>query len=152
MRKAVLFVMLMSAPILSGCSWVGDLFTSNDQPQRAEADRQRLDQMTRETDACVAKAGKTRVETSMCVNRAFQSAMFDINYPYPDIVASLSAERLRVAEQIDLGQISQAEGLARISDKLSEVIRLERARNATAAGKTEAAPPQYFLQIMQAGL
>jgi hypothetical protein len=152
MRKAVLAVALITAPILSGCSWTEGLFSPDDQKLTSEMTQQRLDRMIQDTNACTAKHSPTRVETAICVNKAFQTAMFDINYPYPDIVASLSADRLRVAEQIDKNQISQAEGLARISDKLSEVIRLERARSTTVGAKAPTTAPQYFLQIIQAGL
>ena len=83
---------------------------------------------------------------------AFQSAMLEVDCPYPDIVATLSAERLRAAEQIDKGLISGAEGTARMNDKIADVIRLERARRSNFI-KTEAAtPPEYFLELLQVGV
>jgi hypothetical protein len=156
MRKAVFLAMIASGALLSGCNMVDGLLGSDDANLQMEANQQRMTRMTQDIDTCGAarRAGQTmsRVDYAACVNGAIQSAMLDVRYPYPDIVATLSAERLRVAEAADKGQISDSEGKARLNDKIAEVVRLERARNNTVGKTTQQTPPSYFLQIMQIGL
>jgi hypothetical protein len=156
MRKAVILAMILGLPFLSGCDMANGVFgpsNATQQKQQSAAAQQRLGQMTQDIDACTAKRKvgppTAHVDYAMCVNAAFQSAMVDINYPYPDIAATLSADRLRVAELLDKRQISDAEAMARINDKIAEVVRLEEARNATT--DEHVATPQAFLQMMQVG-
>ncbi len=156
MRKAVILAVAVGLPLLSGCSSLEGLWTTDEAPQQREMVQHRLGQLTEDINGCTAnrKSGQlaTHVDYALCVNRVFQAAMSDVNYPYTDIIATLSAERLRVAELADKGEISEAEGLARISDKISEVVRLERARSNSFGQQGQATPPQYFLQLMQIGL
>jgi len=157
MRKAVFLAVALGLPILSGCSVVGSIWGPDEATlQKKEAVRQRLDQLTQDINSCTAKRksgqSTTRVDYALCVNAAFQSAMFDVRYPYPDIVATLSAERLRAAELADKGQIGDAEGLARINEQIAEVVRLEEARSDTIGQYVETPTNQYFLQMMQVGL
>ncbi|MDR3437464.1 hypothetical protein [Telmatospirillum sp.] len=157
MRTAVFLAMLVCGTVLSGCSMVEGLLDSDDTTaSQNQMNQQRLDRMTQDINACSAarKAGQTttRVDYARCVNAAFQSAMFDVNYSYPDIVATLSAERLRVAELADKGTISDAEGQARLSDKIAETVRLDRARSNSVGKSAKRTPPTFFLQIMQVGL
>lgn len=157
MRKAVVpMLVVLGTTLVAGCSWVGDLWGDSPSPQPDTSRTERLTQLGRDTASCQDKrnAGQstTHVQYAVCINGAFQAAMSDISYPHPDIVASLSAERLHVADQLDQGTISQAEGLARIADKISELSRLERARSNAPGNHTDATPPQYFLQIMQVGV
>jgi hypothetical protein len=156
MRPSVFLAVAFGLPLLSGCSTLDNLWGPDDTTLQSEAVQHRLTQLTQDINGCTAKRksgqSSTRVDYALCINATFQSAMFDVNYPYPDIVATLSAERLRVAELADKGQISDAEGMARINDKISEVVRLERARSNTIGKHAEATPPQYFLQLMQIGI
>lgn len=156
MRTAVFLTLLASGVALSGCSTVDGLFGPNDAELQKVAQKQRLDRMTQDVNGCVdaRKTGRTstRVEFAACVNDAFQRAMLDVNYPYPDIVATLSAERLRVAEAADKGQITDTEGQARLADRIAEVVRLERARGSSVGKSADRTPPAYFLQLMQIGL
>jgi hypothetical protein len=151
MRASVLLILCI--PLLSSCEAV---FGPDEATRQAEAVQQRLDQLTQDINGCTdkRKSGQltTHVAYAQCVNVAFQSAMIDVRYPYPDIVATLSAERLRVAELADKGQISDAEGMARINDTIAEIARTERARNLSLARRGEPTPPQYFLQMMQVSL
>jgi outer membrane murein-binding lipoprotein Lpp len=156
MRKSVVLAAAVGLPLLAGCSTIDSLWEPDEAARQAEATKTRMEQLTRDINGCALRRDSdhptTRVDYALCINMMFQSAMQDVQYPYPDIVATLSAERLRAAELADKGQISTAEGLARISDKISEVVRIERARSATQTKHAEVAPPQYFLQLMQVGL
>jgi hypothetical protein len=158
MRKAVILALVLGVPLLSGCGMTNDVFGPSNvtlQKQKSAADQQRLGQLTQDIDACTAKRKlgqpTAHVDYALCINAAFESAMFDIQYPYPDSVATLSADRLRVAELLDKRQITDAEARARINDKISDVVRLEEARNNN-AGDDVAVEPQVFLQLMQVGL
>jgi len=156
MRKAVFLAVAFGLPVLSGCSMVGSIWGPDKATQQKSAVQRRLDQLTQDINGCTAKrkSGQftNHVDYALCVNAAFQSAMFDVKYPYPDIVATLSAERLRDAELADEKKITDAEGLANINDKIAEVVRLEEARSDTIGQYVETPTNQYFLQMMQVGL
>jgi len=148
MQKSVLTALAVVVPLLSGCSLLG----LDAETERNEMVKARLEQMTEEFKSCGARHGPTRVDSALCVNAAFQSAMADVDCPYPDLVATLSSERLRAAELVDKGQISSTEALARVTDKIADVISLERARHSNFGKKSETLPPEYFLQLMQVGI
>jgi len=145
MQKSVLTALAVVVPLLSGCSLLG----LDAETERNEMVKARL---TEEFKSCGARHGPTRVDSALCVNAAFQSAMADVDCPYPDLVATLSSERLRAAELVDKGQISSTEALARVTDKIADVISLERARHSNFGKKSETLPPEYFLQLMQVGI
>lgn len=153
MKKVVLLVVVASLCALSGCSEMNDFFARRDAAQRDAQIKSRLGQLTKDLDACSMKRKSdpaiTHVAYAECVNGAFESATFDAGYPYPDIIATLSAERLRIAEQVDKGQITDVEGVARIDDKISEVVRLDLARSDADQSGPQT---QYFLQLMRTGL
>jgi hypothetical protein len=129
-KSRVLMLGLALTFALSGCA-------STMQAQRAAQIRERMAAAKAEMAACVEKrkAGifRTHVESATCVNDAQQRAFSDIGYPYMDLVSSLSAARLRIAAQVDAGQITEAEAQARMMDAVAQVQNEERRRREEAA-------------------
>lgn len=110
--------------------------------QHAAYAKERMAQANAEMAACVEKrkAGvfKTRVESATCINDAQRRGFIDVGYPYMDLQSSLSAARLRVASQIDAGQISEAEAQVRMMDAIAQVQNEARRRQEEAAVRNAA--------------
>jgi hypothetical protein len=149
MRKAIRAALLIGLPLLSGCGSLDEILGLDDAAARDEHLRQRQVQLSKDIEACGPTRGTSHVAYALCVNAAFQSTMIEVAFPYPDLVATLSAERLRVAEQIDKAQISDIEGLARIDDKTAEVIRMAQTRTTSFGQKPHTPTPELFLQWLQ---
>ena len=97
--------------------------------QRAQVQQQRA-AIDAEAATCVQKLKsgefKTHVEAASCVNDAYQRGIAEGLYPFPDIRLAWEAARLRVAEQLDRGEITETEARARL---------LEIGANATAEAR-----------------
>lgn len=121
--------------VLAGCGPI-------QRAQHAAYAKERMAQANAEMAACVEKrkAGvfKTHVESATCINDAQRRAFIDVRDPYMDLQSSLSAARLRVAAQIDAGQITEAEAQAKMMDAIAQVQNEARRRQEEAAVRNAA--------------
>jgi hypothetical protein len=98
---------LALALVLSGC---GPIQRAQIQQQRAAIDA--------EAAACAQKLKsrefKNHVEEATCANDAYARGARAGIYPFPDIRQVWMAAHLRVAEQLDRGEITETEAKARL--------------------------------------
>jgi hypothetical protein len=59
---------------------------------------------------------KTQTESVECSNPAVLAAFSNAEYPYMDLVRALLAERLAIADEVDRGKVSDAEGKAKLAE------------------------------------
>ena len=114
-------MVLCSVGLIVGLAGCGPI----QRAQHAAYARERMAQGNVEMAASVEKRKasviKARVESATCTNDAQRRAFIDVGYPYTDLQSSLSAARLRVAAQIDAGQIGEVEAQARMMDTIAQV-------------------------------
>ena len=84
------------------------------------------------------KAGefKTHVQLAMCMNEVYARGIKAGLYPYPDIRLAWGAARLRIAEQLDRREISEAEAQARWMEASAAATAEARRRDADRAQRT----------------
>ena len=83
---------------------------------------------------------KTAVVRAQCVNSAF--AILQPTLPYPDLLQTWMAEHLAIAEQIQLGHMTLAQGNAALTQKWSDMVAEEQRRqlaNRSVAAQEETA-------------
>ncbi|HEY0523112.1 MAG TPA: hypothetical protein VGD08_06975 [Stellaceae bacterium] len=104
------------------------------QADDAEQRNRRIEAANDEARRCVErrKAGELPdyVASATCINDAQERGFRETRFPHMDLVYAISATRLRAAEQIDKGEITEAEAAVRITDKISDVTAEERRRRA----------------------
>jgi dGTP triphosphohydrolase len=131
----------------------------------ANQNKQRMEMASAEAQDCIARRkadGLTHTASAECINDVYQRAFSDIHYVYMDLFDGVSATRLRTAEQIDKGEITEAEGAVRIADKVSAMVTEERRRNVesnnanaattsanAAVSQAEAARQQNSIELMR---
>ncbi len=129
--------------------------------QQQEHAKERTVAARAEMGACLdrRKAGEfSYVQSATCVNDAQRRGFVDTRYQYMDLMSSVAAARLRIAEQLDMRQISEPEATARLADKMAEVQNEERRRNEDAAIRnaairaTDAAATASYMGMIQTGV
>ena len=70
---------------------------------------------------------KNYVQSAMCSNPGVVQAFSAVNYKHMDLIQGFVAKRLELAEELDRGQITEAQGERELSD-LSNRIRAEERR------------------------
>jgi hypothetical protein len=83
---------------------------------------------------------KIAIDRARCVNGAFEIALPTM--PYPDLLQVFMANNLAIAEQVQTGHTSLAQGNAAIAEKWSALVGEEQRRrlaNVSAAAQVEAA-------------
>ena len=86
-------------------------------------------QMTAAVQECKTKFAGTHqaVEKEKCVNAAIVPALS--TFRNPDLVQLLMAYRLAIAEQVDAGTLTEAQGNALIAEKKSQIVSEEQQRD-----------------------
>lgn len=146
MRTRSLLAAMIVIPALSGCSF---LFGPSDPVQ------DRLDAMGDAFNSCGEKrGGGSHLDFAICVNGAFTQAMYEVNYPFTDIITGLTVERRSLAQMLDRGELSEAEALTRLEQKIAEASQTDRSRGEQNKRRTvqAASSSRYFLKLMQAGV
>jgi len=77
---------------------------------------------------------KTYVQSAMCSNPGIVQAFAAINYKRLDLIQGFAAKRRELAEKLDRGQITEAQGERELSD-FSNRIRGEERDQANGTGK-----------------
>jgi len=117
------------------------------QADDAEQRNRRIEAASDEALRCVRKrkAGELpdHVASAMCMNDALERGFREIRYPHMDLIYATSATRLRVAEQLDKGEITEAEAAVRITEKISDVTAEERRRRAEDVKANAAVMKEY---------
>lgn len=131
MRPTILvpFCLIVSAAV-SGCGAA----------QRAQLQQQRT-AIDAEAAACAQnlRSGefKTHVEAVTCMNDAYHRGVSAGLYPFPDIRLAWEAARLRAAEQLDRGEITETEAKARLLE-ISATAAAEARRRSTENARVNA--------------
>jgi len=151
MQIAVLAILAVG---VAGCG----LAQAERSKEIAHANHDRMAAAQTEAAACDdrRKSGElhTFVGAATCANDALMRGRQDTHYPYMDIAYSVQATRLRVAEGIDAGRITETEGRAKIADAMawaSGEDRRRREATRAANAQADAQQPQNYLQMMQTG-
>ena len=69
---------------------------------------------------------KTYVQSAMCSNPGVVQAFIAVNYKHMDLIQAFAAKRLELAERLDRGQISEAQGERELSDFSNRIRGEER--------------------------
>jgi hypothetical protein len=104
--------------------------------QQAEFTKERMATAKAEMLACKQQrrtSQVTYVETARCINDVQRRAFEDIHQPYMDLHYTLSAARLRIAEDLDARRITEAEADARLADATAAAQNEHRRRREDAA-------------------
>jgi hypothetical protein len=128
----IALILCVTTP-LCGCGIVA-------QQQRAQAATEHREKMTQAAEIRSAAFQeckdrrlrgelKTHVEEARCANDRILAAYRGANYPYMDLVGLMTAARLAGAEQIDRGQITEAEMELQLAELKTRVANEERRRN-----------------------
>jgi hypothetical protein len=64
---------------------------------------------------------KTYVQSAMCSNPGVVQAFSAVSYKHMDLIQGFAAKRLELAEKLDRGQITEAQGERELSDLLTGV-------------------------------
>jgi hypothetical protein len=138
-RGAVEREPIMKATLLCGIGLIAALAGCGP-IQRAQIEQQR-DAIDAEAVACAQKhkSGefKTHVQAVTCMNDAYQRGISVGLYPFPDIRLAWEAARLRAAEQLDRGEITETEAKAQLLD-ISAKATAEARRRAVQNAQTQA--------------
>jgi hypothetical protein len=126
--------------------------TNRQEDEAAQRDR-RMQAASDEARRCVEKrkAGELadHVASATCINDAMERGFSEVRYPHMDLVRVISATRLRAAEQIDSGEITEGEAVVRIAEKISDITSEERRRRAEDI-QTNAAATRAYAQARSA--
>lgn len=72
---------------------------------------------------------QTNMEVAECTNEKVLNAFIEIDYPYMDLVQLYNAYRLAVAEKVDEGEITEAEGNLMMAEIRQKIASEEYNRN-----------------------
>jgi hypothetical protein len=122
---------------------------------RAEENKKRYALMRTEIKSCEDQLNngvlKTFVQVEICISAVRTRAFEDVKYRHMDILYTLNGSRLRVAERIDLREISETQGKALFAELTATALREQNRRKAS-EDAIAASDSERYLPLLQTGL